>query len=204
MPGEKLLAGLWVAAELERRVLLVQAPERLGDLVLVALRLRRDREAHHRLREVELRHLHLALGVGEQVAGLDVLQLRDGTDVAVHERVDLLVVLPLQQHQPAEPLLGVVAEVDERRVGRHRAAVDAEDVDLPGERVGDRLEDEGGGAAGGVDVVRLPDRRGHSLDDQVEQCVRPEVLRRDAAGDRIELVGRHRALQRRSHGHGVE
>ena len=35
----------------------------LRDLVLVALRLRRDREAHHRLGEVELRQLDLALGV---------------------------------------------------------------------------------------------------------------------------------------------
>ncbi len=51
--GEQLLAGLRVAAHLQRRVLLVQAPERGCHLLLVALRLRRDREAHHGLGEVE-------------------------------------------------------------------------------------------------------------------------------------------------------
>src|SRR5439155_15422381 len=48
--GEELLPGLLVAAEAERRVLLAEAAERLRDLVLVALRLRGHREAHHRLR----------------------------------------------------------------------------------------------------------------------------------------------------------
>ena len=136
-PREQLLAGLGIAAQLERRVLLVQPPERLRDLVLVALRLRRDREAHHRLGEVEPRRRDVALVVGQQVARLDVLQLRHRADVAVDERVGLLVLLPLKQHQPTQPLLGAVAEVDERRVRGDRSAVDPERVDLPGERIGD-------------------------------------------------------------------
>ena len=143
--------------------------------------------------------------VGEQVAGLDVLQLRDRADVAVDERVGLLVLLPLEQHQPAQPLLRAVAEVDERRVGRDRAAVDAEGVDLPGERIGDGLEDERGGAATRVDAGRaLAHGRGDALDEQVEQRMRAEVLRRDAAGDRVQLVGRDRALERSRDRRGVE
>src|SRR5581483_7081468 len=39
-PRQQLLARLWIAPELERRILLVQAAERLRDLVLVSLRLR--------------------------------------------------------------------------------------------------------------------------------------------------------------------
>src|SRR5207247_7692502 len=48
-PGEELLTCLRIAPQLQRWVLLVQTPERLRDLVLVALRLRRHGEAHHGL-----------------------------------------------------------------------------------------------------------------------------------------------------------
>ena len=37
---------------------------------------------------------------------------------------------------------------------------------------------------------------GHALDEQVEERGRAEILRRDAARDRIELVARHRLLER--------
>ena len=153
-PREQLLAGLGVAAELKRRVLLVQPPQRLGDLVLVALRLRRDREAHHRLGERRARGgLDLALGSASRSPVWTSFSFATAPMSPSHERVGLLVLLPLQHHQPAEPLLGLVAQVDERRVGGDGAAVDAERVDPPGERVGDRLEDERGGAAARVDPV---------------------------------------------------
>jgi len=42
--GDELLLGLRVAAEAQRRVLLLELGEALGDLVLVALRLGRDGE----------------------------------------------------------------------------------------------------------------------------------------------------------------
>ena len=54
-PRHELLAGLRVAAELERRILLAEAPERRRDLLLVAFRLRGDREAHHGLGEIQAR-----------------------------------------------------------------------------------------------------------------------------------------------------
>ena len=84
--GEDLLARLRIAAQLERRVLLGEALDRRGDLLLLALDLRRHGEAHHRLGEAEARRLDVDLPVDEEVAGLDVLQLRDGADVTLAER----------------------------------------------------------------------------------------------------------------------
>jgi hypothetical protein len=181
----------------------VEAAQRLRDLVLVALRLRRHREAHHGLGEVELRQIDLVIAVREHVTGLHVLQLGDRADVARAEAVGLVVVLALQHHQRAEALLRLVAQVDERRVGGDGAAVDAERVDPPGERVGDGLEDEGGRAAAVGDRRRLARRRRDALHEQIEQGVRAEVLRRDAAGNRVELVLRDRGLERGRDGRGV-
>ena len=146
-PGEDLLPGLLVAAEVERRILLGQPPDRRRHLLLVALDLRRHREAHHRLGEADLGHVGLDLAVEQQIAGLHLLQLGDGADVAGPELLGRDVLLPLLEEQRAHALLRVRARVDERLVGPDRALEDAEEVDPAGERVGDRLEDEGGGLA---------------------------------------------------------
>ena len=139
----------------------------------------------------------VVLRVDEHVAGLHVLQLRDRADVAGAERVARLRLLALQQQHLADPLLRVVAALDEVRVGRDGAGEDAEDVDPAGERVGERLEDERGrlGVAE-LDRDRLLRRRRDALDEQVEQRGRAEVLRRDAAGDRVDLVARDGVLER--------
>ena len=128
-PGEDLLPGLLVAAETQRRILLREAANRRRDLLLVALRLRRDREAHDRLGEPEVRHLDRDLLVGEQVARLRVLQLRDGAEVALAEVERGMVLLPLHLEERAHALLPLRAEVHERRVGGDRALEDAEEVD---------------------------------------------------------------------------
>ena len=83
--GEQLLAGALVASEDERRVLLGKAAQRRGRLVLVALRLRRDGEAHHRLGEVDRRQVDGALRIEQEIAGVRLLQLGDGADVALAE-----------------------------------------------------------------------------------------------------------------------
>ena len=119
-PGEDLLAGLRVAAQPERRILLGEALDRRGDLLLLALDLRRHGEAHHGLGEAERRRLDRDLAIGEQVAGLHVLQLGDGTEVALAEVLRRCRRLALELQQRAHPLLRVLAVVDERRLGRHR------------------------------------------------------------------------------------
>ena len=121
--------GLLIAAEAKRRILLREAPDRGRDLLLVALRLRRDREAHDRLGEPEVGHLDRDLLVGEQVARLRVLELGDRAEVALAEVERGVVLLALHVEERAHPLLALRAQVDERRVGRDRALQHAEEVD---------------------------------------------------------------------------
>src|SRR5581483_11914116 len=59
--GDELLARLLVAPERQRRILLGEPAERRRHLLLVPLRLRRDREAHHGLRERDRRELDRTL-----------------------------------------------------------------------------------------------------------------------------------------------
>ena len=197
--------GLLVAPQPQRRILLGEPADRGRDLLLLALDLRRDREAHHRLGEDDLGQLGADLPVGQQVAGADVLELGDGADVALAELLHAGVLLALQLQQRPHPLLGVPARVDERRVGGDGALEDAEEVDPAGERVGQRLEDERG-RLGALDLDRraLLRRRRNALDDEVEQRVRAEVLRRDAARDGEHLAPRDRELERRGDGVRVE
>ena len=68
--GDDLLAGLRVAVQVDRRVLLLQPPQRREHLVLVALALRLDRERHHRRRQLDARHLDRLVAGREPVAGL--------------------------------------------------------------------------------------------------------------------------------------
>ncbi len=157
-------------------------------------------EAHHRLREADLGHVRRHLAVEQEVAGLHLLQLGDGADVPGAELLSRDVLLALLEQERPHPLLRVRARVDERLVGPDRALEDAEEVDPPGEGVGDRLEDE----RGGVGALDVRDRaglrgRGHALDDQVEQRVRAEVLRRDPAGDGEDLAPSDRVLERVRH-----
>ncbi len=195
--SEELLPGLVVAAQDEGRILLGKAPERGRHLLFVALGLRRDREAHHRLREIERGRLGRVVLLDQEVAGHDVLQLRDGADIAGLEGVCGRVLLPLEEENLAEPLLALRARVDEVRVGADRAREDAEDVDAPGEGVCDGLPDEGGGAVRlDTEVKRLLGGRWHALHEQVEEAGRAEVLRRRAAEDREEVVVGNRVLQR--------
>ncbi len=86
--------------------------------------------------------------------------------------------------------------IDKSRVGLDLAGIDAETRDPAGKRVCDRLEDECRHVRVGVDRRALLRRARHTFDDQVEQRVGAQVLGRDAAGDRVDLVARDRILQR--------
>ena len=196
-PGEDLLARLLVAAEPERRILLREATDRGRDLLLVAFRLGRDREAHDGLREAEVRYLDSNLLVGEEVARLRVLQLRDGAQVALTEVERRVVLLALDVEKRAHALLALRAKVHERRVGVHGALQHAEDVDAPCERVGEGLENERrDGSAVDVDRRALLRGRRYALDQEVEERVRAQVLRGDAARDWEDVSARHGGFQR--------
>ncbi len=89
------------------------------------------------------------------------------------------------------------AHVRERRVGLDRPLQHAKQRDAAGEGVGDGLEDERRRAAS-VDLDRgaALGRRGHALDEQVEQRVGAEVLRGYAAHHGEDLASRDGVLQR--------
>jgi hypothetical protein len=189
-PGDDLLAGLWIAVKVDRRVLLLEAPERREHLVLVALALGLDRERHHRRRELDAGHLDRLIARGQPVPRLGLLELGDGPDVAGTEVVGVPGPLSLEGHELADALLVVGARVQHLRVLLDHALIDAEHVDPPRERVRaglehvrehllvlDRLERQ----LPDLQATVL-DRRGKVLDDRVEQPIRAEVLGGDAAG----------------------
>ena len=85
--GDDLLAGLLVAVQVDRRVLLLQAAQGGEDLVLVALVLGLDRERHHRRRELDRRHVDRLVARRQPVARVRLLELGHRADVARAERV---------------------------------------------------------------------------------------------------------------------
>ena len=190
--GDDLLAGLLVAVQIDRRILLLEAPERCEDLVLVSLALGLDRERHHRRRQPDLRHLHRLVARGKPIAGFRLLELRHRADVTRTEVSRMTGLVALEGDQRPNALLGVSARVEHLRVLLDDALVDAEQVDAPGERIGAGLEDVGEHLFVLDRFERqLADlepavlyRRRKILDDRVEQPVGAEVARRHPAGDR--------------------
>ena len=126
----------------ERRVLGDHLVQHVGDPLLVAAPLRRDREAVHRHRELERPQVDVVLVVRvvQHAVEVDLVDLRDGRDVARHRAVDLDVLAALQHEQvPDLERLAAVAD-EELRVARHRALVHAEDAELADERIDHDLE----------------------------------------------------------------
>ena len=80
--GDDLLAGLLVAVQVDRRILLLQAAQRGEHLLLVAPALGLDRERHHRRGQLQRGHLDRLVARGEPVPGAGLLELGDGADVA--------------------------------------------------------------------------------------------------------------------------
>ena len=195
-PGHDLLAGLLVAMQVDRRVLLLQATQRGEHLLLVAPALRLDRERHHRRGQLQARHLDRLVARRKPVARAGLLELGHRADVAGPELLHVDGLLAREHDQLADPLLDVGARVEHLAVGRHHALVDAQQVDPPGERVGARLEDVGEQLAllrrlelDLADAQRpVLDRRGQVLDDRVEQARGAEVAGRHAAHDREDLA----------------
>ena len=150
-PGDDLLARLGVAVDVERRILLLQAPDRRGGLLLVALGLGLVGERHHRRGQVERREPELgALQLGQDVARSGLPQLRDGADVARSQRVDGLVLLALGHGELADPLLLRARGVHDLGVRAQDARVDAQQVDPARVGVGGGLEDVGDQLAVGI------------------------------------------------------
>ena len=143
-PGHDHLAGLRVAVDVQRRILLGQAPQRLIHLVLLALvawaRLRTTRPAPGSASG----SISAGLSASDSTSPVPVsLSLATAPIDPGTERVNGRVILALHLQQLADPLLGVRVVVGQVRVGADRAGKDAHQVDLAAERVGDRLEHVG-------------------------------------------------------------
>ena len=201
-PGDDGLAGLLVAADAERRILVGQRLERLAELVLVALRLRLDGDVDHRLGELHALEDDRVAAVAQRVARRRLLEAEPGDDVAGHRRVEVLALVGVHQQDAAEPLAPFLGRVVDLVALVDLAGVDAEVGELA-ERVADDLEGEGGerrllvGLAGddfvaaqvGARRRRDVERARQEVDDGVEHRLHALVLERRAGEHRHEVAG---------------
>ena len=196
--GDDHLVRFGVVDDAEGRIFLVQAVEALSHLILLAAGLGRDGDAVAGLIERDGLDLDDLARLAERVAGLDLVHLGDGADVAAGELLDLGILLALGDVQAAE-LLGLAgAGVDHGHIGLDGAGEHL-DVGILAVLVGNGLEDERGRQCagrddelGGLAVLILGHqgagvlRLGKKLDDGIHQDARAHALNGGAAHDREE------------------
>ena len=156
-PRDHRLAGLLVGVDPERRVLLGERVEGLGQLVLVGLGLGLDRDVDDRLGEGQRLEDDRVARVAEGIAGRGLLEADGGDDVAGEDGVLVLAVVGVHLEQPPDALLAVLGRVHHARPLAQGARVDPQVGELADERVGHDLEGqrrEGRGVVG-----RALDRR---------------------------------------------
>ena len=205
------LAGLFVGAHLEGRVLLGQAAERDRHLLLVDLRLGLDRDLDHGLGEDDVLEVDRRVGRRQRVAGDDLLDAHRRGDVAGVDLGDLLALVGVHHQDAPDPLGAPGAHVQHARARLEVAGVHAEVGQLADVGVGGDLERqrrERLGVVGvardlallllaldqfGADHRRHVQRRGQVVDDRVQQRLHALVLERGAAQHGRQL-GRQRRL----------
>lgn len=136
-----------------------------------------------------------------------VLQLGHRSEVAGFQLRHVRLRLALEHEQVAQALRRVVRGIPHRGVGLQRSGNHPQHGDPAGERIGDRLPDEGGvrggirrrdfrvGALGILRVERALRGGRHVCDDGVEQRLNAHDLRARRADEREELRGEHRVAQ---------
>ncbi len=140
--GDDRLSGVLVGPDLEGRILLRELGQRQTDLLLVGLRLRLDRQAQHRIRELDRLENDRALFGADRVAGADGLEADDRDDVAGARLLQLLALVGVHLKQATDALLATLGDVVDTLAGLQNAGVDAREHQLPDKRVCDDLEDE--------------------------------------------------------------
>ena len=153
------LAGLFVGAHLEGRVLLGEAAERDRHLLLVDLRLRLDGDLDDRLGEDDVLEVDRRVGGGERVAGDHLLDADRGGDVAGVDLGDLLALVGVHHQDAPDPLGAPAADVEHARARLQAAGVDAEVGELADVGVGDDLEGERRERLGVIGLARRPRAR---------------------------------------------
>ena len=182
--------GLGIALVPEGGILVRQLVQRGRKLVLVALRLRLDRDRQERIGELDRRKHDRRRAQRQRVAGDRVRQLRERADVAGRYFRRGVLVLAAEGVHLAHALLAVARRVVNGLVRPEGARVDPEERQLADVRVGQRLEHERGERT--VRVRRQLDvlpafggfhRRaacggGGLVDDEVGEQVDPDPFRR--------------------------
>ena len=147
--GDHGLVGLGVVHHVEGGILLVELVEAGTQLLHLLLGLGGDGTAVAGLGIVHAVETHDALGVAQGVAGLDLIHLADGADVAAADLLDLLALLALHDVQAAQ-LLGVAGGgVIQGHIAGDPATEHLHHGVLA-VLIGDGLKDDGGGGAVGI------------------------------------------------------
>ena len=191
--GDHHLVGLRVVDPAEGQILFVQAGHAAGDLVLLALGLGGDGHGIAGLGEGDgLQPDHLA-GVGESIAGLDLVHLTDGADVAAGELLDLVGFFALHHIQASHLLSGAGAGVHQLHIGLQVAGDDLY-IGILAVLIGDGLEHQRGGQGPGegdkliqlallvfADERAALQRIGQQFHDDVQQHAGAEARKGGAA-----------------------
>ena len=157
-------------------------------------------------------HEHGRLLVAQSVAGGGVFQLGDGDDFAGDRAGDGRLLLALEAQQLAEALLRFARRVEDTGIGLSAARNDAEDGELAGEWIDNRLEHQRGerrrrirrtaDRLAAVGILAFNRRalvgRGQIGRDGVEQRRDTDILRARAAEHRRDLALDDGRMQRRA------
>ena len=149
-PRDDRLAGLLVGPDPEGGVLLGQAEQGPGQLVLVGLGLGLDGHVDDRLGEGQGLEHDRVVRVGQGVAGRGLLEADHGDDVAGEDGVLVLAVVGVHLEQPADPLPLGLGRVDDGSPLAQGPRVHPQVGELADVGVGHDLE--GQGREGGVVV----------------------------------------------------
>ncbi len=193
----------------EGRVLLGQAGQSDGHLVLLGLGLRLDSNVDNGLSELDLLEDDL-LALGAQgVTGGGVLEAHASDDVAGACVVAVDTLGSVHLEDAAQALTLAIGSVDDVGTGLGHARVDADVGELTDKRVGHNLEGkasegliEVGVTLDGVAVVGVGtldsgnvQRAGEVVDNSVEQLLHALVLVSGTHEDEVELVGQNALTQ---------
>ena len=153
-PGQDQLLDLAVVPESKGGILLVKPGETGTDLLLVVLALRQDGHVRHGLGEVHPFQAEGLLPRTQGIAGVGVLQLHGGPDLAGADDVQFIAGVAVGVVDLAEPFRRVF-----RRVVHVAAVLDfsgknPEIGEFPDVGLGDRLEHQRGQRAGRIRVQR--------------------------------------------------
>jgi hypothetical protein len=150
--GQDVLPRRLGALELERRILVHHALYRVEDLLLLAARLRPDRERRRRLRQFYGWENHLLIGLAQSVEGVGVLELGDGDDIPCDRLVHGATLLTHEVVDAPEPLGGARARIYQCLIRATPSAHDPQYAKTPGVRVLIGLEHVG--AEGSIGVAQ--------------------------------------------------